>query len=112
MNHTNAIADMALENFHEMKEKVGDPNFLLKKQIENKLEQVFPGRYRSRYAMVTYSLIGYADAYELGRIQKKLIEELSLNLSSKEQLDLVKAEKLIEERIDPYLQKNNISFNF
>ena len=70
VKHANAIADMALENFHEMKDKVGDPKFLLKKQLENKLEQVFPNCYRSRYAMVTLSLIGYAHAYELGRIQR------------------------------------------
>ncbi len=112
VEHANAIADMALENFHEMKDKVGDPSFLLKKQIENRLEQAFPSLYRSRYAMVTYSLIGYAHAYQLGIIQKQLINELSKNLSSKDELDLSKAEKLIEERISPYLKKNNLNFNF
>ena len=95
----NAIADMALENFHEMKDKVGDPDFLLKKQIENKLEQTFPKLFRSRYAMVTYSLIGYAHAYQLGIIQKKLIDELSKGLTSKDQLNLGRAEKLSKERI-------------
>lgn len=110
--HSNAIADMALENFHEMKDKVGDPKFLLKKQIENKLEQTFSNLYRSRYAMVTYSLIGYAHAYKLGIIQSNLIDELSTGLTSKDQLDLSKAQRLIEERIRPYLEKNKISFNF
>ena len=112
VKHANAIADMALENFHEMKDKVGDPDFLLKKQIENKLEQTFPKLFRSRYAMVTYSLIGYAHAYQLGIIQKKLIDELSKGLTSKDQLNLGRAEKLFKERISPYLEKNNISFNF
>ena len=62
--------------------------------------------------MVTYSLIGYAHAYQLGIIQKKLIDELSEGLTSKDQLSLSKAERLFKERISPYLEKNNISFNF
>ncbi|MEE2743909.1 MAG: FAD-dependent monooxygenase [Bdellovibrionota bacterium] len=110
--NADAIADMALENFFEMKNKVGDSRFLLKKQIENLLEKTFPSLYRSRYAIVTYGLIDYKHAFELGKIQKELIDELSEGLDSKEQLNLAKAKKLIEEKITPYVKKYNLSFDF
>ena len=110
--NADAIADMALENFFEMKNKVGDSRFLLKKQIENLLEKSFSSLYRSRYAIVTYGLIDYKHAFELGKIQKKLIDELSEGLESKDQLNLSEARKLIEEKITPYVKKHNLSFDF
>jgi len=110
--NADAIADMALENFFEMKDKVGDPRFLLKKQVENMLEKSFPSLYRSRYAMVTFSLIDYKHAFQLGKIQKELIDHLTEGLESKEQLDLNYAKKCIEEKITPYVKKNHLNFNF
>jgi kynurenine 3-monooxygenase len=53
-----AIARMALENFVEMREKVGDETFLRRKKIENALENRFPTRFRSRYSMVCYGGAG------------------------------------------------------
>lgn len=45
---------MALENFVEMRDTVGDPNFLLMKEVQNMLENKFEDVFRSRYAMVCY----------------------------------------------------------
>ena len=51
--NANAIADMALENYHEMQSKTADPTFRLCKAVENALEKSELGaRFRSRYAMV------------------------------------------------------------
>jgi kynurenine 3-monooxygenase len=69
-----AIAEMALDNFVEMRERVGDPAFLLRKQVEHQLERAFPTEYRSRYSMVVYSRIPYAIAQQAGRIQAKLLD--------------------------------------
>jgi kynurenine 3-monooxygenase len=110
--NVDAIADMALENFFEMKDKVGDLKFLLKKQVENMLEKTFPSLYRSRYAMVTFSLIDYRHAFQLGKIQKELIDHLTEGLESKEQLDLNYAKKCIEEKITPYAKKYHLNFDF
>jgi len=45
---------MALENYVEMRDRVGDPAFALKKRVENLLEKTFEDTFRSRYAMVCY----------------------------------------------------------
>eukprot|EP00331_Platyophrya_macrostoma_P001614 CAMPEP_0176408750 /NCGR_PEP_ID=MMETSP0127-20121128/2127_1 /TAXON_ID=938130 /ORGANISM="Platyophrya macrostoma, Strain WH" /LENGTH=499 /DNA_ID=CAMNT_0017788075 /DNA_START=109 /DNA_END=1608 /DNA_ORIENTATION=+ len=55
-----AIADMAIENFAEMSYKVSLPEFLRAKAIENAVEATYPTLLRSRYWMVTKSLIPYA----------------------------------------------------
>lgn len=107
----NAIADMALENFIEMKDKVGDKNFLLKKAVEHKIENQFPDKYRARYGMVTYTLIPYLYAKEAGVIQNEILSELTKDLSSPDEVDMTKAEKLIDERFVPFLNDKGISIS-
>ena len=104
-----AIADLSLDNFVEMCERVGDENFLFKKKVEMKIEQSFPLKYRSRYGMVTYTLISYYHALEAGFIQEDIINELSLGKKSLEDIDLALAEKLIDEKLIPWFDKNKIS---
>jgi kynurenine 3-monooxygenase len=94
-----AIADMAVENFIEMRDKVADPHFLLEKQVEHILQEKFPDRYVPRYAMVTFSRVPYKVAYDTGLVQAGILAELSRNLERPEDVDLTKAEKLIDERL-------------
>lgn len=108
--NTEAIADMALENFYEMSAKVGDANFLLRKQVEAKLEAAYPEDYRARYGMITYTLIPYALAFELGKIQEELLDKLCHNLSSSDQVDLHLGKALIDEMITPFKRKHRLSF--
>ena len=105
----NAIADMALENFIEMQEKVGDKRFLLKKAIEHKIENQFPNKYRARYGMVTYTLIPYATAKSAGLIQNEILEELAEGIDSADQVDLNKAESLIDEKFVPFVNEHGIN---
>jgi kynurenine 3-monooxygenase len=51
--NTDAIADMAEENFYEMRDRVADPVFQRKRELETKLEQKYPD-YFSKYSMVTF----------------------------------------------------------
>src|SRR5512146_2427090 len=51
---TDAIADLALENFIEMRDRVADPRFLFRKKVELALEARFPGHFVPKYAMVTF----------------------------------------------------------
>ncbi len=60
----NAIADLALINFIEMRDLVADPDFLLWKKIEARLHERFPGAYQSVYTMVSFSHIPYSHALE------------------------------------------------
>ncbi|MEO6132046.1 MAG: FAD-dependent monooxygenase, partial [Saprospiraceae bacterium] len=66
---TDAIADLALENYTEMRDHVDNPNFIAKRQIEMQLEKKYPD-YASKYNLVTFREdIGYAEAKERGHAQ-------------------------------------------
>jgi kynurenine 3-monooxygenase len=104
-----AIADMSRENFSEMCEKVGDAKFLLRKKVENKLEKTFPEEFRSRYGLVTYTLIPYNLVKEVGSLQDHVLDILCENLSDPEALDLKKAHKLIQEKITPWFHDRGLS---
>ncbi len=108
--NANAIADMALENFYEMSDKVGDQNFLFRKKIESWIENKFPEKYRSRYGMITYTLIPYHLAFEAGKIQNEIISEISKGINSVDEIDAKKAEILLNEKFLPFTRKHNINF--
>ena len=63
---SDAIADMAIENFTEMAYKVGLPEFLQRKAMERAAESAAPKAFRSRYYMVTKTLIPYKIVKEAG----------------------------------------------
>jgi len=89
-----AIADMALENFIEMRDHVGNTEFLFRKKVEHLLGRTFPS-YKARYECVSFSRIPYKEAYELGERNDKILSELTEGIDTLEQIDLNKAEKLI-----------------
>jgi kynurenine 3-monooxygenase len=74
---TDAIAQLALDNFIEMRDLVGEPSFLLRKKIEAKLHELFPEQWIPLYSMVTfYDSMRYSDAYRIGQQQKKIMDEV------------------------------------
>ena len=78
---TDAIADLAIDNFHEMKDHVANPVFREKRRIEILLEQQFPDSYFSKYALVTFNgHIGYREAMLRGRAQDQfLLDQIKEN---------------------------------
>lgn len=107
--NANAIADMAIENWVEMSEKVGDPKFLLRKKVESVLEKNFPKLFKSRYGMVTYTLIPYHLVQKAGQVQEKMFQELCKDLESVEQLSLDKAADLLKNMYSPFLKEHQIN---
>ena len=71
-----AIGDLALRNFIEMRDRTGDPRFLLQKRIERRLTDRHPDRWIPLYSMVTFSHLPYSDALALGRIQDSIMAEV------------------------------------
>lgn len=65
--HADAIADLALENFIEMRDSVADPVFLLRKRIEHQMHALDGDRYTPLYNLVSFSNTPYADARRSGR---------------------------------------------
>ncbi len=72
----NAIAELALRNFIEMRDLVGDPMFLLRKKIEKHLHQKYPNEFLPLYSMVTFSHIPYSEALAEGQAQDKLFDNI------------------------------------
>lgn len=100
--NTNAIADMAIENYLEMRDTVRDPKFQLQKMLSLELERRFPRRFVPRYSMVMFhDEIPYIVAYERGRIQSEILTELTRDATSLDQIDYQAATRLIEARLPP-----------
>ena len=77
---TDAIADLAIDNFHEMKDHVANPIFQEKRKIEMALEAQFPETYYSKYSLVTFKeTIGYNEAMTVGRAQDTAILSMLSN---------------------------------
>jgi kynurenine 3-monooxygenase len=72
-DNTEAIAQMALANFVEMRDKVASPVFRLGKRIEHALERALPGRYVSRYELVSFSTTPYAEVQQRVRRQHQAL---------------------------------------
>ncbi len=73
-----AIAQMALENYAEMREGVRDPRFQLQKQLSLALERRFPAQFIPRYSMVMFhEEIRYSVALSRGQLQQRLLDELT-----------------------------------
>lgn len=94
--NADAIADMAVENFVEMRDSVTDPVFLLKKKVGFELEKRWPGKFIPRYSMVIFHAdIPYAEAQRRGAIQDKILDRLCAGISAPEQVNWAEAEKLV-----------------
>jgi kynurenine 3-monooxygenase len=77
--NTDAISQLAMENFEEMRNEVSDPKFLIRKKIEAKLHELYPKDWIPLYTMVTFSDIPYAEAYAQGKLQKKIMDKIMSN---------------------------------
>lgn len=74
---TDAIAELALANFIEMRDLVADPEFILRKKIEARLHQLYPDQWIPLYSMVTFNEnIRYSEALEMGRKQKAIMDRV------------------------------------
>lgn len=94
-----AIAQMALENYGEMRDAVRDPRFLRQKALSLQLERRHPQHFIPRYSMVMFhDEIPYSTALRRGRIQQGILEQLTL---SDAQPDLALADQLVAERLTP-----------
>jgi kynurenine 3-monooxygenase len=100
--NTDAIAQMALENYLEMRERVVDPHFQLQQALSLELERRYPERFIPRYSMVMFHHeIPYREAFERGELQRKLLEDLTLTVDSIEDIDWATAETEVLSRLPP-----------
>jgi kynurenine 3-monooxygenase len=75
-----AIADMAIDHFLEMRDKVGRPEFLYKKKLEQAVHSHFPGRFTPQYNLVSFSTVPYEEARRRGAELDAFLERLMVHL--------------------------------
>lgn len=97
--NADAIAEMALENYVEMRATVRDPKFTLKKALSFALEDRFGPRFIPRYSMVMFHTMPYAEAQRRGMIQEKILNQLTATCERVEEVDFQLAERLIREQL-------------
>jgi kynurenine 3-monooxygenase len=67
--NSDAIADMALDNFIEMRDHTASRWFLIKKKLSHAMHRVFPRTFIPLYNMVSFSTVPYAQARDRARTQ-------------------------------------------
>lgn len=99
--NANAIADMALENYLEMRSAVVDPAYQFRRQLERELERRFPGRFIPRYSLVMFRRLPYVQAQRRGRVNLEILMQLTRTASRLDDVDFAEAEQLIVSRLPP-----------
>jgi kynurenine 3-monooxygenase len=95
--NTDAIAEMAEENFYEMRDAVADPVFVRKRELETRLEHAFPD-YFSKYSMVTFREdLPYSAAKRKGNAQDRLLMEICADVADVSKIDLNEVMKKIRQ---------------
>lgn len=78
--NVDAIADMALANFIEMRDKVASPLFRWRKKVDNALHRWMPHAFMPQYNMVSFSNIPYAEARARAQGQNRLLAGIGIAL--------------------------------
>jgi kynurenine 3-monooxygenase len=80
--HTDALADLSLANFVEMRDKTASRLFLLEKRLEKALHRAFPSWFVPLYTLVTFSRTPYAEAVRRDRRQWRAVGLLAAALGA------------------------------
>lgn len=99
--NASAIQQMALENYLEMRDRVDDPDFLLQRELERKLQERHPDRFVPHYTMVTFMLIPYAVALERSDIQREILVRATQGLDSLDGVDWPSVDAEVLARLQP-----------
>jgi len=79
--NVDALAELAVENFFEMRDKTASRWFLARKKLEKLLHRLLPGWYLPLYSMVSFSTIPYADARRRARRQDRIVAGAAAGLT-------------------------------
>ncbi len=91
-----AIADMALDNYIEMRSDVADPDYLLKRELALELERRFPDLMAARYGMVMFTTMPYHQVKQRAEDQQRILSQLVADTDSAADIDFDRAHALLE----------------
>ncbi len=93
-----AISDLALQNFIEMRDLVADENFLLRKKIEAKLQDLYPQKWIPLYSMVTFKEnLRYTEALTIGKKQKAIMDKVMVSNNISKNWESIDFESIINQ---------------
>ena len=98
-HNADAIAELALRNFIEMRDKVSDPTFLLQKKIEARFTELHPGKWMPLYSMVTFSHTPYSEALKIGDRQEAIMQHVMKSSEIENQWDSKEVEMYMLEQL-------------
>ncbi len=102
--NTDAIADLAVDNFYEMRDQTNDPVFQRKNKLETLLEHSFSDFY-TKYGMVTFRAdMPYSEAMRRGRAQDKVLMGICSHLQDVATADLVVVREEVEKKVQALLR--------
>jgi kynurenine 3-monooxygenase len=93
--NTDAIADLCVEHFIELRDLVGDQRFQLRKEIERKINRLYPEKYKDLYSMITFTCRPHAEAWRIDRRQRAIVDEIMRVEGIEHKLDSTEVESLI-----------------
>ncbi len=101
--NTDAIAQMAIDNYLEMRDRVVDPKYQLQRELALELERRYPQHFIPRYSMVMFHHdIPYADAQSRGAVQADILAALTGDpVTEIDQVDFARAARLVEAQLPP-----------
>ena len=102
--NNDAMAELAVYNFVEMRDRVADPRFLLQKKIEGKIAAQFPGRWVPLYAQVTFSDTPYAEAWAAGQRQDAIMARLMAHIQAEADYEQPVVQALVQQELAQPLQ--------
>ncbi|WP_052381298.1 FAD-dependent oxidoreductase [Hymenobacter sp. APR13] len=98
--NADAMADLAIYNFEEMRDRVADPRFLLQKKIESRISAQYPDQWLPLYSQVTFSPdTPYAEALANGQRQERIMRGLMEHIRQEADYDLPAVQELIRQQM-------------
>jgi kynurenine 3-monooxygenase len=100
-----AVADLALQNFIEMRDLVADPIFLTRKKIEKQLGILYPEQFNSVYEMVSFSHTPYHTAISCQKAQDIVLH----NIMSRGDFDINILDQNFKAELDQWIDEYSIT---
>ncbi|WP_028388448.1 FAD-dependent oxidoreductase [Legionella fairfieldensis] len=94
--NTDAVAEMSMDNYHEIQSNIQDSDFNLRKQVEQELMHRYPERYISKHVLVMFTNTPYVIAKEHGLLQSQLLNQICSKVRSMEAVNWDDVARLVD----------------
>jgi len=94
------VQDLSLHNYYVMRDYVADPEFLLQKKFERRIEQLYPDKYIPLYSQVSFTSIRYSTAHRNGMNQDRFMKDVLQKHDVKAMFENNTVDDLIHSLID------------